>query len=341
MNQIDTLIEAGQRNFRREHEDDWKELEALLKRIERRSVQALSVDEALRLPVLYRAVLSSLAIARETSLDRALIDYLERLCVRAYFIVYGVRTRAIDGMLTFLRSGWAQEVRAIWRETLVSAALLFVGALVGYLLVRSDPSWYYSIISPEMAQGRSPSSSTAELSHIIYGIYGGGDKQGGVLGVFATYLFTHNAQVSIMCFALGFALGVPTAFLVVENGLMMGALIAVYAQHGLGLNLVGWLMIHGTTELFAIILAGAAGFRIGLATAFPGSQRRLTAAAAAGRSSASVMIGVVIMLLFAGLLEGVGRQLIQSDVARYTIGLTMLGIWLSYFYLPRGPHEHG
>jgi len=338
MNQIDTLIEAGQRNFRREHEADWQELEALLKRIERRSVQALSVDEALRLPVLYRAVLSSLAIARETSLDRALIDYLERLCVRAYFIVYGVRTRAMDGILTFLRSGWAQEVRAIWRETLVSAALLFVGALVGYLLVRSDPSWYYSIISPEMAQGRSPSSSTAELSHIIYG---GADKQGGLLGVFATYLFTHNAEVSIMCFALGFALGVPTAFLVVENGLMMGALIAVYAQHGLGLNLVGWLMIHGTTELFAIILAGAAGFRIGLATAFPGSQRRLTAAAAAGRSSASVMIGVVIMLLFAGVLEGVGRQLIQSDVARYAIGLTMLGIWLSYFYLPRGEHHRG
>lgn len=338
MIQVETLLEAGQRNFRQEHEADWQELEALLKRIERRSIQALSVDETLRLPVLYRAVLSSLAIARETSLDRALIDYLERLCVRAYFIVYGVRTRAIDGILSFLRCGWATEVRAIWRETLASAALLLIGALVGYLLVRGDPSWYYSIIPPEMAQGRSPSSTAAELSHIIYG---GSDKQGGVLGVFATFLFTHNAEVSIMCFALGFALGVPTAFLIVENGVMMGALIAVYAAHGLGLNLIGWLMIHGTTELFAIVLAGAAGFRIGLATAFPGSQRRLTAAAVAGRSSASVMIGVVIMLLFAGVLEGVGRQLIQSDVARYAIGLAMLGIWLSYFYLPRGAQQRG
>jgi uncharacterized membrane protein SpoIIM required for sporulation len=338
MSSTETLLEAGQRNFRGEHEADWRELEALLKRIERRSVQTLSVDEALRLPVLYRAVLSSLAIARETSLDRALIDYLERLCVRAYFIVYGVRTRAIDGILTFLRRGWAEGVQTIWRETLVSASLLFVGALVGFLLVRGDASWYYSIIPPEMAQGRSPSSSNAELSHIIYG---GGAEKGGMLGVFATYLFTHNAQVSIMCFALGFALGVPTAFLVVENGLMMGALIAVYAQHGLGWNLVGWLTIHGTTELFAIILAGAAGFKIGLATAFPGSQRRITAAAAAGRSSATIMIGVVIMLLFAGVLEGVGRQLIQSDVVRYAIGLSMLGMWLSYFYLPRGVRTRG
>jgi uncharacterized membrane protein SpoIIM required for sporulation len=333
-----SLLDIGQRNFRSAHEADWAELEALLKRIERRSVRSLSADEAMRLPVLYRATLSSLSIARETSLDRALIDYLEPLCTRAYLIVYGVRTSAIEGVTNFFKHEWPAAVRAIWKETLVAAALLFAGALVGYLLARSDAGWYHSIMPDAMAQGRSPTSSATELRQVIYG---GADKAGGMLGIFATYLFTHNAQVSIMCFALGFAFGVPTAFLIVQNGTMMGALIAVYAQHGLAPNLIGWLMIHGTTELFAIVLAGAAGFRIGLATAFPGHVNRLAAATKAGKTAATVMIGVVIMLMFAGALEGVGRQVIQNDVARYAIGLTMLAIWLSYFYLSKRRTEYG
>lgn len=335
MSRAGTLLDIGQRNFRSEHQADWEELEALLRRIEKRSLGALTVDEAMRLPVLYRAALSSLSIARETSLDRALIDYLEPLCTRAYLVVYGVRTSATEGVVNFFKTDWPRAAREIWRETIVATVLLFAGAFVGYLLVRGDPNWYNIIMPGEMAQGRGPHSSSAELSQIIYG---GSDKAGGMLGVFATWLFTHNAQVSIMCFALGFAFGVPTAFLIIQNGTMMGALIAVYAQRGLAPNLIGWLMIHGTTELFAIILAGAAGFRIGLATAFPGHLGRVASATKAGKTAATVMIGVVIMLMFAGALEGVGRQVVQNDIARYVIGLTMLSIWLSYFYpIKRAP----
>lgn len=50
---------------------------------------------------------------------------------------------------------------------------------------------------------------------------------------------------------------------------MMGSLHAVFWDKGLGYEFTGWLVIHGTTELFAIILAGAAGFVIGGAVAFP------------------------------------------------------------------------
>ena len=61
----------------------------------------------------------------------------------------------------------------------------------------------------------------------------------------------------------------------------------------------------------------------------------MDAATRAGRISALAMAGVVAMLACAGLLEGVGRQIIIDDVVRYAIGLTMLVLWLSYFYLPR------
>jgi uncharacterized membrane protein SpoIIM required for sporulation len=328
------LVAAGQRNFRRQHEGDWNELEALLKRVEGGRARALSVDEVMRLPVLYRAVLSSLAIARETSLDRAMIDYLEALSTRAYFFIYGVRTRAREGIANFFTYDWPGAVASLWKETLLSAFLLLAGAIAGYYLVAADASWYGAIIGPEMAQGRGPESSAAQLREIIYDD-NAVSANGSALSIFATFLFTHNTQVSIWCFALGFAFGVPTAFLIVSNGCMVGALLHVYAAKGLGWNLIGWLMIHGTTELFAIILAGAAGFSIGMATAFPGDMGRVAAAAKAGRNAATVMIGVIVMLFFAGILEGFGRQLITNDGARYGVGLFMLILWLAYFYLPR------
>ncbi|MGZ6027729.1 MAG: stage II sporulation protein M, partial [Caulobacteraceae bacterium] len=94
-------------------------------------------------------------------------------------------------------------------------------------------------------------------------------------------------------------------------------------------------MIHGVTELFAVTLAGAAGFSIGWAVAFPGERSRVDAAADAGRRAGTVMAGVVVMLFVAGLLEGFGRQLIVDDVARLSIAGATAVIWGVYFYLPR------
>jgi uncharacterized membrane protein SpoIIM required for sporulation len=151
----------------------------------------------------------------------------------------------------------------------------------------------------------------------------------------ATFLFTHNAQIALFAFALGFALCLPTAALLVLNGGMLGAFLALFFSRDLGIEATGWLMIHGTTELFAIVLAGAAGFSIGWAVTFPGARTRVDAAAEAGRRAATAMAGVVVMLFVAGLLEGFARQLVQQDVVRYAIATTMLLAWLGYFYWPR------
>ena len=122
---------------------------------------------------------------------------------------------------------------------------------------------------------------------------------------------------------------------------MLGAFFALFVSHGLGFELGGWIFIHGVTELFAIILGGAAGFRIGWRVAFPGDRTRLDAAAEAGRAAAPVVAGVVLMLVVAGLLEGFARQLIQNDWARYAIALSSLIIWTGYFYLPRRAFPRG
>ena len=318
------------RRFRSERESEWRKLEDLLNRAERKSVRALSDEELLSLPILYRGALSSLSVARETSLDLELVTYLEDLCTRAYFFVYGVRTSAGSRIANFFNHDWPAAVRSLWRETLAACLLTLIGVLAGYALVANHPSWYGAFVPSELAGGRDFDATTEFLRGTLYHDEG---AQG--LSAFATFLFTHNSQVAMLCFALGFAFGVPTAMLLVHNGAMLGAMFALFVSRGLGSELGGWLIIHGSTEFFAIIIAGAAGFRIGWSVVFPGEESRMNAAVHAGRNSALAMAGVVVMLLVAGLLEGFGRQLITVDMLRYVVGLSMLALWLAYFYLPR------
>ena len=324
------LVNASR--FRAAHAAEWERLERLVTRIEKRSIRALNDEDLLALPLLYRSALSSLSVARETSLDRSLVVYLEQLCTRAYFQLYGVPSSAWSQLKRFFVHSWPAAIQSIWRETLVAFLLTVAAGIVGYLLVRSDATWFYGIVGDGLAGGRDPSASAESLRQTLY------SKHDDMLATFAAYLFTHNAQIAIFAFALGFAFAVPTVLLIVYNGLMLGAFMAVFVPKGLGYNFTGWIMIHGTTEMFAIILSGAAGFRIGTAIAFPGRNSRGDSAVQAGKTGAVAMAGTVVMLSVAGLLEGIGRQTVTDDLSRYAIGATMLAFWLLYFYLPRGRH---
>lgn len=320
--------------FRAEREADWIAFDTLLGRLETRSAKALSSDELLQLPILYRATLSSLSIARATMLDKALLDHLEGLAMRGYFLIYGVRETRLSRLRRFFLYDWPAAVRAVWKETLIIALIITLGALTSWSLVAHNPEWYYNFVPEEMAGGRDP-RATAEFLRSTLGHGKAGGEDQGALHLFATSLFTHNSRVSIMSFALGFAFGVPTMMLEYYQGIGLGAMLAVFSAKGLGVDFGGWLFIHGTTELFAAALSGAAGLRIGSAVVFPGARSRLQAAAEAGRTAGKVMVGVILMLLAAGLLEGFGRQLITDTVMRYAIGSLMLAFWLAYFYIPR------
>jgi uncharacterized membrane protein SpoIIM required for sporulation len=320
--------------FRQEREADWSELERLVNTYERVGVKGMSDEEILKAPVLYRATLSALSVARSTSLDKAAIDYLESLCARGYFFIYGSRATLFEKLSSFFRTDWHSGVRALWRETLASTFFVVVGVAMAMALYAQNTEWYYAFVPGDLAGGRDPTASMESLRSTLYD--GAGEDKDG-LGVFATYLFRHNTGVAILSFALGFAFGVPSAFLMVLNGAVLGMFVALFRSHGLGYEVGGWLMVHGVTEFFAFILAGAAGMNLGRAMAFPGQQSRLDALAKAGIVSGTVMGGCIVMLIVAGLLEGFARQLVTSDMARYAIAAVTGVIWVAYFYGPRGP----
>jgi uncharacterized membrane protein SpoIIM required for sporulation len=324
--------------FRRERERSWRELEDMVTRAEKRGLKSLPAEDLLRLPTLYRATLSSLSVARAISLDHNVLSYLESLCARAYFQVYGARSSLFEGLAHFLRRGFPAAVRAALWPNLLAALWMILGGAIGFLLVEANADWYYTFVGGDMAGGRTPAASTEYLRE---GLYDGADEAADMLYVFATYLFSHNAGIGMFAFALGFALGVPTVLLLFYNGLTLGAFLALYDSRGLLWDLVGWLSVHGTTELLAIVLCGGGGLVLAGAIIFPDRETRLESLARRGRAAGTLIMGAVLMLFVAGLLEGFARQLITDITARYLIGGAMLAFWLTYFALGGRERQHG
>ncbi len=316
--------------FRREREASWQELEGLLERIERSGLRSLSTHDVIRLPNLYRSTISSLSVARSISLDRNLLDYLEALAARAYFYVYGPRKPMGPMIAGFLARGLPQAVRRQGWLVAIVALLLVASSVTAFIMTRNDISWYTLLMPESMASGRNIASSRDELYATLY-------PSGSVFDqswqVFTSFLFTNNTRVSFLMFALGFALTAPTFLLVVHNGLILGTFIALFDSRGLLVDVLAWLSIHGITELGAIVLAAAAGVRLGATILFPGRLSRMDALAREGPLAAQAAIGAMLMLICAAVLEGVFRSWVQDITARFTIGFVAGGLWFAYFAL--------
>jgi uncharacterized membrane protein SpoIIM required for sporulation len=315
--------------FRKGREKSWRDLETLIGRIDRSGIRSLAGDELERLPLLYRSTLSSLSVARSIALDRNLRLYLENLSFRAFLAVYGPRESILESVGEFLRRGFPRAVRKIGWHLLVAFLAMLVGVIAGYALTISEEAWFNAFVPGGLAHGRGPSSTRDELLHEeIFAPWPGFAAS---FALFASFLFSHNTMVGIFCFALGVAGGVPTLLLLVYQGLVLGAFVALHANRGLTLEILGWLSIHGVTEILAILLCGAAGLVVAERILFPGRRSRLESIAAGGQAAAPIAIGAMLLFFVAGILEGGFRQLVANTDMRFTIGGATGLLWFAYF----------
>ncbi|WP_299889078.1 stage II sporulation protein M [uncultured Ruegeria sp.] len=314
--------------FRQEREDDWRKLSDLVDKAESQGLHRMSFQEARDLADLYRQATTSLSIAREISLDRGLLEYLEALTSRAYLSVYAPQQRLGGIIRKFLTAGGPQAMRASWRVVALGFLCMAAGAIAGYFFYFDNPEWFYVFMPTELSGGRGPDASTEYLRAQIYGE----DASTG-LGAFATYLFSHNTRIAIFVFGLGAFLCAPTIFLTFYNGLILGVFYALHIDRGLGWDMFGWLSIHGVTELSAICIASAGGLQLGLAVLFPGQRTRRAALRAAGHTAVKLALIAALMLVVAALLEGFGRQFVQDRSTRIAIGWGIGGLWSIWFVL--------
>lgn len=324
---LETTIKLKSVEFRREREPIWRELEALLDRTQRQGFRALGAEELARLPHLYRATLSSLSVARAISLDRNVVDYLESLAGRAYFHVYGTRRHLREVLAEFFLYRFPAGVRRFRWYVVLATLFMLLGTATGFFITLANQDGFYTFVGESYAQGRGPASSTSELRAVLYDEHGMNET----LATFAAFLFTHNAKIGLLAFALGVVAGMPAILLMFINGMVLGAFAALYHARGLSVDLWGWLLPHGITEIFAVVLCGGLGLVLARTVVFPGRYTRLGNLARHGREAGVMVVGAVFLFFVAGLIEGIFRQVVTDVTARYAMAALTAAWWIFYF----------
>ena len=229
------------------------------------------------------------------------------------------------------RKAAAHKVAGAARHVLLAALTLALGGILGFSLTAAQESWFSVLIPGAYAAGRGPASTRADLwQHELFAPFPGVVT---ALAVVANFLFTHNTMVGILAFGLGFAAGVPTLLLLAYQGVVLGAFVALHYDRGLAVEFIGWVSVHGVTELTATVLCGAAGLLIADKILFPGRYSRIESLAQHGRAAGQIAVGAVGLFFVAAILEGVFRQLVQSTPLRLSIGAATALLWAAYFLL--------
>ena len=140
-------------------------------------------------------------------------------------------------------------------------------------------------------------------------------------GSFAARVFTNNVWVAAQALTLGILLGLPTAFVLFQNFANLGVIGGLMVANDRGALFFGLITPHGLIELTGVLIAGAAGLKIGWTVIDPGPRSRSQAVAEEFRSLVTVSLGLVVVLLVAGLIEGFVTPSGLPTAARVIIGI--------------------
>lgn len=276
---------------------DWDRLNELTSRA-RRGMKRLSPQEIEELVDLYQRVSAHLSHARTAYRDPALTMRLTTLVTQAGGVIYRGRSRPRAAVVDFFVWRFPAAVYQSGRFIAASAALLLLPALaVGAWLAASDRA--LDIALPEAIRD-------AYIAEDFEAYYSSDSATN-----FATQVTVNNIQVAFIAFAGGILVCLPTAWVLASNGANIGAAAGAFASVGELDRFFGLVTPHGLLELTAVVIAGAAGLRLGWAIIAPGDRRRGEALGREARRAVVVVLGLVVAFAVAGFIEGfiTGRAL--------------------------------
>ena len=278
----------------------WSELEAVLDRLGAEPDGRLSIEEAKRFHFLYQKISADLGRIATFASEPELRRYLESLVGRAYAEIHETRERGVRWHpLRWLADEFPAAFRRhAWAFSLASLVTL-AGMIFGGFAVALDDEAKTAIMPGQFANHLGdPRERVAEEEAAE------GDALAGRHSSFAGQLMTNNIGVSIKAMALGMTWGLGTLVLLFYNGVILGLVSVDYVLAGQTVFLLGWLLPHGSFEIPAILIGGQAGFVLGKALIGRGDRaplaRRLRAV---GRDVATLIGGVAVMLVWAGIIE--------------------------------------
>jgi uncharacterized membrane protein SpoIIM required for sporulation len=305
-----------QRAFEAAHAAQWNELDAFLD-----GKPAFDKGE---LPQRYRRLCQALALAADRQYSPELVDRLNRLALRGHHLLYRNRRRQSGRVLEFVAVGFPQLVRREWRLVLASGVLFLgpLGALVG--LLQLFPEFVHYLLAPEQIAR-------------FHAMYDPANRRVGVLEadhslfMFAYYIW-NNVRIGFQTFAGGLLAGVGTLWFLAANGVIIGAVAGYLTQVGYSETFWSFVAGHSSLELLAIVLAGAAGLRLGLAVIAPGNLTRRSALVAAAKPAVRMMYGAALMFGAAAFVEAFWSPLTEIPFeVKISVGIAGWVLLLSYF----------
>lgn len=308
--------------FINQRKNAWQRLEDLLKLLDTASLKRLRREEVRELGRIYRRTASDLAIARAESRDPRLVNYLNSLVIRAHGRIYRAESHGWKRILQFFTRELPQTFRRTWRYTLLSFSVFMIFGILSFVGTRYDPEFSELVGVPPAFREMNIETQTRWWENL------NGQNQVG-----ASAIMTNNIQVTIYTFAFGALAGLGTLFYLAYNGANIASVLALTYRAGFGNDLVTFMVGHGVIELSCIFISGGAGLLIGSAMIVPGNLTRADALKTRGMEAVRLMMGVAVLLVVAGTIEGFISPAPIDPRIKYTIAVLTGAALYSYLLL--------
>lgn len=301
-------------------EPNWKRLDDLLSQVEKKGIKALRSSEIKELASLYRSVAADLARARTQQASNIIIQNLQSLTSRSYNQIYqGSRRQEWQAVLDFYRWGFPAAIQQNFGCIALATVLFLFGGIVAWWYAWQDPT-FLSLVVPDYLIKKVQEDRQLWMGSIV-----------GVEPLASTNIMTNNISVSFAVVSGGITAGLYTTFLLVYNGLSIGAVATLVGQNNLAYPFWAFVFPHGALELPAIFFAGGAGFLIAKAIVFPGKYKRGDALKFYGAQAAQLVLGIVPMLVIAGIIEGFfSPSPIVPSPLKYLAGIGLFALLVVY-----------
>ncbi|HST57279.1 MAG TPA: stage II sporulation protein M [Longimicrobium sp.] len=276
----------------------WNEYQKLLDEAKGRGLDHLGEAKVSRFAALYREMAADLARARTYGGSPELLYTVERMVGTGHNLLYRPPSRSWSRFRAFITGGFAALVRRLWRPIAIASALFYLPALLSFAALRGEPQLAREIL-PAVLLDRAEEAAEKEARGEGYV-----EETEILMPALATSLVRNNVQVTFIAFAGGVLASVGTVYILIMNGVMLGAVAGAFSNEGQSLQLWTFVLPHGIIELTAICIAGGAGLWLGSAILFPGRRTRREVLVTRGREAVSLIGGTAIMLLIAGMIEG-------------------------------------
>jgi uncharacterized membrane protein SpoIIM required for sporulation len=299
-------------SFVASHRAEWDRLEELATRRRR-----LSGSEADELVELYQRTATHLSMVQSSAPDPALVSRLSSLVATGRAAVTGASGASWSDVARFFRRSFPVAVwRARWWWISVAAASMLVAFTIGAWIAH-NPDVVATISSPEDLK--------ALVDQDFADYYTSNPA-----GSFAFRVWTNNAWVAALALVGGALLCVPGIYILWQNALNIGVVGGLMAYAGRLDLFFGLITPHGLLELTAVFVAGGAGIRLGWQIVAPGPRPRSVALAEEGRSTLTIALGLIVVLLVSGVVEAFVTPSGLPTWARIGIGAVVWIAFLAY-----------